>query len=65
MREYSNSQIRDVIMEWIHSERDQRILCLRFIRGWTLERIAEDTGMSVKQVQRIVYKLQEQVFKHI
>lgn len=63
--EYSNSQIREVISEWIHSERDRAILCRRLIDGLTFERLAEEFDMSDRQMRRIVYKLQEQLFKHI
>ena len=63
--EYTNSQIREIIAEYIHSDRDQQILTLRLVRGWTFERISEETDMSVKQVQRIVYRLQEQLFRHL
>lgn len=65
MMEYSNSQIREVIEEWIHCERDRRILERRLIDGITFERLAEEFDMSDKQIRRIVYKLQEQLFKHL
>ena len=65
--EYSNSQIREIIDEWIHSDRDRLILSLRLIHGKTFEQIAEhkDVDMSDKQVSRIVHKLEEQLFKHL
>ena len=63
--EYRNSQCREAIEEWIHSDRDRKILCLRLIHGWTFERIAEEVDMSDKQVRRIVKRLQRQLFKHL
>ena len=63
--EYSNSQIREIIAEWIHDERDRAILCRRLIDGITFERLAEEFDMSDKQIKRIVYKLQVIVFKHL
>jgi len=63
--EYSNSQIREVIADWIHNERDRRILERRLIDGITFERLAEEFDMSDRQVRRIVYKLQERLFKHL
>lgn len=63
--EYSNSQIREIIAEYIHSERDRRILERRLIDGITFERLAEEFDMSDRQVRRIVYKLQEQLFTHL
>lgn len=65
MMEYSNSQIREVIEEWIHSERDRRILERRLVDGITFEQLANEFDMSPRQMKNIVYKLQEQLFKHI
>lgn len=65
MKEYSNSQIRDVISEWIHSERDRIILSDRMIDGMTFEQIAEKHDMSVRQIKNIVYRLQAQLFRHL
>ena len=63
--EYTNSQIRGLIAEYIHSERDRRILERRLIDGITFERLAEEFDMSVRQTKSIVYKAQEQLFKHL
>lgn len=63
--EYSNSRIREIIAEYIHSERDRRILCRRLIDGITFERLAEEFDMSVAQVKRIVMKNQATLFRHV
>ena len=63
--EYSNSQIREIIAEWIHSERDRRILERRLIDGITFERLAEEFDMSTRQIKAIVYKTQEKLFRHL
>ena len=63
--EYSNSQIRELIAEWIHSERDRRVLERRLIDGITFERLAEEFAMSPKGIQKIVYRCEETLFKHI
>ena len=63
--DYTNSQIREIIAEYIHSERDRRILERRLVDGITFERLGEEFDMSDKQVKRIVYKLQERLFKHL
>ena len=63
--EYTNSQIRGLIAEYIHSERDRAILERRLIDGITFERIAEEFDMSVRQTKSIVYKAQEQLFRHL
>lgn len=63
--EYTNSRIRELIAEYIHSERDRQILVRRLVDGITFERLAEEFEMSDKQIKRIVYKLQEQLFNHL
>lgn len=63
--EYTNSRIRELIAEYIHSQRDRELLCDRLIDGLTFEKLAEKHDMSDRQVRRIVYKLQEQLFKHL
>ena len=63
--DYTNSQIRDLIAEHIHSERDRAILARRLVDGITFERLAEEFDMSDKQIKRIVYKLQAVLFKHL
>ena len=63
--EYTNSRIRELIAEHIHSARDREILEKRLIDGETFERLGEIFDMSDRQIRRIVYKLQEQLFRHI
>ena len=63
--EYTNSRIRELIAEYIHSERDRAILERRLVDGITFERLADEFDMSVRQMKSIVYKLQEELFKHL
>ena len=60
--EYTNSRIRELIAELIHSERDRRILERRLIDGVTFERLAEEFDLSVSQVKRIIWKDSEIIF---
>ena len=62
MREYTNSEIRNIIDEWIHSERERKILYRRLIDGLTIEELAEEFDRSPRQMQRIINKLQTIVF---
>lgn len=62
--EYTNSQIRALIDEWVHSERDREILKRRLIDGITFERLAEEFDMSPRQIKNIVYTQEQQLFKH-
>lgn len=63
--EYSNSQIIEVINEWIHSERDRKIMIDRFVNGYTYENLAEIYDLSVRQVKRIICKCINVVYPHI
>lgn len=63
--EYTNSQIANLIDEYIHSERDRNILKRRLIDGLTYERLAEEFDLSVRQTKKIVYKSEELLFQHI
>ena len=65
MKDYTNSQIERLIDEYIHSDRDRRILKRRLIDGICYEPLAEEFDMSDRQIKRVVYKLQEQLFKHL
>ncbi len=62
---YTNSQIRELIAECIHSERDRKILERRLIDGITFERLAEEFDMSVSQMKRIIQKNSRTLFRHI
>ena len=65
MKDYTNSQICALIDEHIHSERDRRILKRRFVDGICYEPLAEEFDMSDRQVKRIIYKLQERLFRYL
>ena len=62
--EYTNSQIRALIDEWVHSERDREILKRRLIDGITFGRLAEEFDMSPRQIKNIVYNQEQQLYKH-
>ena len=63
--EYTNSQVREIIGEYIHSERDRKIMERRLVDGITFERLAEEFDLSVRCVKTIVYRCQVEIFKHI
>ena len=68
MREYSRTEIEAVIEEWVvgkNAQRNRSILKSRLIDGLTFEELSEKYDMSVRQIQNIVYKTQEKVFKHL
>ena len=63
--EYTNTRIRELIAEYIHSERNRQILCRRLIDGTTFEKLAEEFDMSVRQIQNIVKKEENFLFKKL
>lgn len=65
MRDYSRTEIEAVINEWILNEKHRAIMKRRLIDGICYEPLAEEFNMSVRQIQNIVYKSQEIIFKHL
>lgn len=65
MIEYRNSEVSFAIDEFVHSERDRAILKRRLIDGICFEPLAEEFGMSVRQVKNVVYRERERVFAHM
>lgn len=63
--EYSNSEIAHVIDEYIHSERDRKILKRRYIDGIHLEPLSEEFDLTPKQVRNIILKHEAVLFKHL
>lgn len=66
---YSRSDLEKAIDEWVilrrHSERNREVLKRYLLDGICFEPLAEEFGLSVRQVQNIVYKTQEQLFRHL
>ena len=65
MKEYKNSEMSDLIDEYIHNERNRAILKRRLIDGCCFEPLAEEFDLSVRQIKTIVYKSQEHLFKYV
>jgi len=63
--EYTNSQIRELIAEHIHSERNRKILERRLIDGIVLEKLAEEFDMSRRQIWSIINKNEKELFSKI
>jgi len=63
--EYTNSQIRELIAEYIHSDRDRMILERRLIDGVVFERLAEEFQMSPRQIRTIVHRGESILFRHL
>lgn len=53
-KKYSNFRFREIVEEFVHSDRDRAILVEKLCNKKTMEQIAEIFDMSVTQVKRIV-----------
>lgn len=63
--EYKNSEIEKIIDEYIHNQRNRALLKRRYIDGITLEKLAEEFDLSVRQVKNIIYGNEDVIFKHL
>ena len=63
--EYTNSQIRDLIMEYIHNHVDRKMAYDRLVNGLTFEKISESYQLDVKTVRKRVHKCEDILFKHL
>lgn len=77
----TNSEIKAVIDEYIHSERDRIILTKNLVDNWTYQQISDylyaldmenrtkglftDYSLSARQVGRIIIKRERIVFEHL
>ena len=62
--EYTNSRLREIVEDYVHDERARRIMLRKYADNATIEKIAEETDLSVSQVKRIIKKHYHAVFKH-
>lgn len=60
----SRNNIEYLIEQYIHKEKYRTVLKYRLLDGFTFEKIAELMDMSDRQIKNIVYKSEEQLFKH-
>ena len=58
------SEWERLIDEWILSERDRRIAKRRLLDGICYEPLAEEFGLSVRQIKNIVYRVEYRIFNH-
>lgn len=64
-QQYRNSEVIEIISEYIHNERDRGIMIRRLTDMATIERLAEEFDISVSQVKRIIKRCSEEIFRHI
>lgn len=62
--DYSNAQIKALIMDYIHDKTDRKMLYLRLVDGDTIGEIASKVGLDDKTVWRRLRKGEKQLFSH-
>jgi len=63
--EYSNTQIKALIMDVIHDKTDRKMLFLRLVDGDTISEIAEAVKLDDKTVWRRLQKGEKELFRHL
>ena len=63
--EYTNSQIKELVAEYIHNQVDRRMVFDRLVNGLTFEKISEIYQLDVKTVRKRIHKCEEIIFRHI
>ena len=63
--EYTNSQIKQLIMEYCHNLNDRKMLYYRLVDGMTFEQIAFKMSMTTKTVRLRIHKQEEILFRHL
>lgn len=65
MKDYTNTQMSELIDEHIHNERDREILKRRLLDGLTYEVLAYEFQLSTQRVKTIVYKGQQKLIRFL
>ena len=63
--EYTNAQIKALILDHIHDKTDRRMLYLRLVDGDTIAEISEAVGLDDKTVWRRLHKGEMELFRHL
>lgn len=64
MLQYTNSQIKEYIKEYIHDKIDRQILYYRFVDNDSLDEIASKVGLDRTTVWRRIHKQEKELFSH-
>lgn len=64
-KELSRTVLSGLIDEWILHERNRKIVYRRMIDGICYEPLAEEFGMSVRQIKTIVKNAEKTILNHI
>lgn len=59
---YSNYLLRDIIDEFVHSERDRAVLKRKYCDKKTIKELSEEFDVSETTIKNIMYKWDDLVF---
>lgn len=65
MDDWGNSEIRALIDEHIHNERDRALMKRRLCDGVLFEPLAEEFGLSTQRAKAIFYRHMDKLAKYI
>lgn len=63
--EYTNAQIKALIMDVIHDKTDRKMLYFRLVDGDTIGEISSKVGLDEKTVWRRLHKGERELFSHL
>ena len=63
--EYTNTQIRELIMEHLHNQVDRKMTYERLVNGLMFEKISEMFQLDIKTVRKRIHRCEEEIFRHI
>ena len=55
-KRYSNSRLREIVEEYVHSERDRAVLIEKYCNSKTIMQMAELFQLSETTVKNIIYR---------
>lgn len=61
----SSEQVLYLIDQWIHNERNRKLMKRRYIDGIGFEALSEEFDLSVRQTKNIAYEGLEKILKKI
>ena len=59
---YSNFLLRDIIEEFVHSERDRGILIQKYCNKMTIRELADKFDVSETRIKIVMYKYDHMIF---
>ena len=65
MPEYSNSEMRRIIDEYIHHPKYRVVLRLRYCESYTYEEIGEEVGYSTQHVKDLCKRFKPLLISHL